>query len=384
MTSEERRECRYQRRKAHRRDAKALRLAAADNFDVVFGYGNLYRAYKKCRCNVSWKASVQKYIVQAPTNVYTTWERLNSGQYRSPGFFEFDVFERGKPRHIKSTVIGERVVQRCLCDNALVPALERSFVYDNGASLKDKGYDFTVRRITQHLHQHYRKHGNAGYILLFDFSRFFDNISHALVKARLQRTFTDSKIVGITNHFIDMFGDRGMGLGSQISQVLALASADRLDHYIKETLRIKGYGRYMDDGYLIHKSKDYLKKCLAEIKYICNELGIVLNEKKTQIVKLSHCYTWLKVRFFLTDNGRVIKRICKQSITRMRRKMKKLRKKLNTGAITMTEIRNMWQSWYSGYATRFNAYHTRNSMEVLYAKLFIGGCNDAVYQSNQG
>lgn len=74
-------------------------------------------------------------------------------------------------------------------------------------------------------------------------------------------------------HFIDAFGDVGLGLGSQISQTFALASADRLDHYIKEVLRIKGYGRYMDDGYLIHHSKAYLQKCLSQIEQICNALG---------------------------------------------------------------------------------------------------------------
>lgn len=38
---------------------------------------------------------------------------------------------------------------------------------------------------------------------------------------------------------------------------------NKLDHFIKEKLGIKGYARYMDDGYLIHPSKEYLKECLT-------------------------------------------------------------------------------------------------------------------------
>lgn len=383
MTSEERRELRYQRRKARREVAKDSLRAVSDDFNTVFSYGNLYDAYRKCRRGVSWKASVQKYIAQAPINVFSAWQRLQNGTYRSPGFFEFDIFERGKPRHIRSTVISERVVQRCLCDNALVPMLSRSFIYDSGASLEGKGYDFAIRRLTQHLQEHYRRYGTEGYVLLFDFSKFFDRISHAVVKADLHRKFGDRKIVALTEHLIDAFGDVGMGLGSQISQVLALASANRLDHYIKEVCRIRVYGRYMDDGYLLHPSREYLQHCLDGIKGICDELGITLNLRKTQITKLSRGFTWLKVRFYLSDDGKVVKKICKRSITRMRRKMKKLHVRYRNGQITMVEIQNMWQSWYHGYAERFAAYHTRNNMEVLFARLFIGGCNNAIHQSDQ-
>lgn len=370
MTSTERREARYQRRVAARQAKKYKGTANADSFDQVFSFQNLYRSYRCCRRGVSWKASVQKYTANAPLNVYQTWKRLEQGKYKSPGFYEFDLFERGKARHIRSTVIGERVVQRCLCVNALVPVLGRTFIYDNGASMEGKGYDFAINRITKHLREHYRKYGNDGYVLLFDFSKFFDNVSHEVVKTELRRQFSDERILSLTEHFIDMFGDKGMGLGSQISQVLALVSANRLDHYIKEVLHIRGYARYMDDGYLIHPSKAYLQKCLVGIKAMCETLGIVLNAQKTQIVKLSHGFTWLKVRFFLTESGKVVRKIYKRSITVMRRKLKKLAAKLASGRIIFEYITAMWQSWRS-YAARFNAWHTIQNMATLFNRLFI-------------
>lgn len=370
MTSEERREARYRRRAEARRAKRETACADHDSYNKVFCYGNLYRSYKCCRRGVAWKSSVQKYITNAPLNVLQTYKKLQAGTFKSPGFYEFDLYERGKHRHIRSTGIGERVVQRCLCDNALVPVLERTFIYDNGASMKKKGYDFAVRRITRHLREHYRKYGNEGYILLFDFSKFFDNVSHEIVKEILRKDFNDDRILALTAHFIDAFGDRGMGLGSQISQVLALASANRLDHYVKEVLRIRGYGRYMDDGYLIHPSKEYLQNCITHIRAICAELGIVLNEKKTQIVKLSHGFTWLKIRFFVTETGKVVRKIYKRSVTRMRRKLKKLHKKYQCGKMAFEDVYTTWQSWRS-YAARFNAWHTLQNMGALYTDLFI-------------
>lgn len=385
MTSEERKEARYRRRVAVRQAKKTARCAAADNYEEVFSYKNLYTSYKCCRRGVAWKASVQKYITQAPLNLLQTHRQLMAGKYKSPGFYEFDIYERGKNRHIRSTVINERVVQRCLCDNALVPVLERTFIHDNGASMRNKGYDFAVRRLTQHLQEHYRKHRQEGYILLFDFSKFFDNISHAVIKQQLHGQFTDERLLALTEHFIDAFGEKGLGLGSQISQVLSLASANRLDHYVKEVLRIRGYGRYMDDGYLIHPSKVYLQKCAVHIKAICDMLGITLNQKKTQIVKLSHGFTWLKIRFFLTESGKVVKKIYKRSVTRMRIKLKKLHRKLVAGKITFPDIFATWQSWKS-YAEKFNAYHTIQNVAALYAQLFITNKEgyNGLYQSYAG
>lgn len=383
MTSQERREQRYQRRKEQREEKKQIQCKDYDNFEWVFSYEHLYHSYKMCRRNVSWKASVQKYIVNAPLNVWDTFQKLMAGKYRTSGFFEFDVCERGKKRHIRSVTIGERVVQRCLCDYALVPMLSRTFIYDNGASMANKGYSFAVNRLCQHLQKHYRKYGNEGYILLFDFSKFFDRISHELIKRILREEFTDERIISLTEHFVDAFGDVGMGLGSQISQILALASANRIDHYIKEVCRIQEYGRYMDDGYLIHHDKEYLLKCLDGIKKLCDELGIVLNVKKTQIVKLSHGFTWLKIRFFLLDDGRVVKKIYRRSITKMRTKLKKFKAKVDSGEMTLEDAEASWNSW-KAYSENFSAWHTAKNIRELYIKLFVSGGENHVLQSIDG
>lgn len=357
MTSAERREGRYRRRIEKRRKKKAAFSAAYDDFDSVFTYEHLYRAYRMCRRNVAWKCSTQKYIAQAPLNVRTTLEKLRAGKFRSAGFVEFDIMERGKKRHIRSVNMTERVVQRCLCDDALVPMLARTFIHDNGASVKDKGYHFTIRRLCRHLHEHYRKYGNDGYILLFDFSKFFDRVSHALIRKIVCKEFSDERLIRILQYFVDAFGSEGLGLGSQVSQILALASANRLDHYVKEVCRIRGYGRYMDDGYLIHRSKRYLQSCLDGLRKICVELGITLNERKTQIVKLSHGFSWLKVRFYLTQTGKIVRKIQRRSVTRMRRKIRTFRKLVSDGVMTMEDVRASWESWES-YAMHFNAWRT--------------------------
>lgn len=366
MTSEQRHAARRKRREEKRRQKKAEFMLDYDDFDKVFTFDHLYKSYEKCRRSVSWKSSVQNYIAQAPLKVNSTLKELREGKFRTDGFYEFDIYERGKVRHIKSVTMRERVVQRCLCDYALTPVLSRTFIYDNGASLPDKGYHFSINRIQEHL----RECGRDGYILLFDFSQFFDSIPHDLVKGIIRNEFTDERIIELCDHFVDVFGDVGLGLGSQISQILALAAVNRLDHFVKEHLRIRGYGRYMDDGYLIHKDKEYLKYCLKEIKALCSELGIVLNPKKTQIVKISHGFTWLKCRFIVTDSCKVIKKICKNSVTRERRKIKKLSAMQQKGIVSIEDVTASYQSW-RGYASHFDAYRTIQNMDKLFKEEFL-------------
>lgn len=373
MTSEQRHQLRYERRKAKRLAKKQKLAKECDDFEKVFTYSHLYKSYKNCCKNVGWKSSTQLYKANAVYNVYLTYKELMNGTFKSDGFFEFALTERGKTRQIKSVTIKERVVQRCLCDYALTPMLTRQLIYDNGASTKNKGYSFSVKRIEKHLHQFYNRHGNNnGYVLLFDFSKFFDSLSHKLLKNIIDKTFSDERIKNLTYHFIDMFGNgRGLGLGSQISQNLALISVNMLDHYIKEKLHIKGYGRYMDDGYLIHESKEYLQECLKVIQELCNVLEVNLNTKKTRIVKLGQGFTYLKIHFYLTPTGRVIKKIYPKSVIRMRRKLKKFKNFVEQGRMTLFDVYQSHQSWESHTLT-LNAFRTRTTMRQLFYKLFGG------------
>lgn len=369
MTSEERRQGRYERRK-QKRDAKRQALAKQhDDFDVVFSYANLYAAYRKCRQGVAWKRSTQKYITSAPLNIFKTWKRLQDGTFRSDGFYEFVICERGKTRQIRSVTMNERVVQRCLCDNALVPMIDRTFIYDNGATQIHKGYHFAMDRLKCHLQRHYRKHGNEGYILIYDFSKFFDNVDHGDIRITMDKQFKDERIKKIADHFVRCFGEKGVGLGSQVSQTYALASANPIDHYFKDYMQIKGYGRYMDDGYMIHEGKDFLRQCLHDLKIICERCHIQLNEKKTRIIKLSHGFTYLKCRWFLTSTGKVVKKIYKRSVTKQRQKLKKFAAFVKTGKMTLDDVYIAFQSWRA-YARHFDAWHAIRNMEQLYRSLY--------------
>ena len=128
----------------------------------------------------------------------------------------------------------------------------------------------------------YREHRIDGWILKCDIAKFFYSINHEVLKDIVDYYFPNSYTTWLNHLFIDSTNGFGLPLGNQVAQVYALMMLDCIDHMITGELGIRYYGRYMDDFYLIHYDKSYLKYCLLYIEEMVSSLGLSLNGK-TQI-----------------------------------------------------------------------------------------------------
>lgn len=335
------------------------------SFESVIDPYSLLLAYYGCRKGVAWKGSIQRYERHLLRNISSTIKTLRSGGIVTRGFFEFDINERGKQRHIRSVHISERVVQKSLCDNALVPLLSKTLIHDNGASIEGKGTSFTRKRLKVHLQRHFRKYGNNGYIVLIDCRKYFDNIPHDLLYKKLERYITDADVMSLTKHYIDAFGDKGLGLGSQVSQISAVFYPNDIDHYAKEVLGLKSYGRYMDDSYFIVETKQEAREKLDRLEQKYAECGLTLNLKKTQIVKLSRGFTFMKGQYSLTETGRIKARPVKDGEVRMARKFRKFKKK----QLGKEAVETAYKTW-RGYWKKLGG--DPRKIDCLYKDLFGG------------
>lgn len=371
MTSEERHAARKQRRIAEREKKKVARNAECGDLQKVIDYGNLLKAFDVSKKGVRWKCSVQRYEASTLRKTYNTHMKLINGEDIRRGFHNFTLMERGKLREISSVHISERTVQRSLCDNALVPMLTSSAIQDNMACIRGKGTHAAINRVAEFLREYYRKHGtNEGVVLLVDFSNFFGNMKHWHIRQILERHFTDQAMVEFVMQFIEAFGEVGCGLGSQVSQIIGTMYASKADHYAKEVLRIRPYIKYMDDTFMLFEDKQQADKALEALFRVYESMGIVVNMKKTRKASPKHGFTFLKTKFKLTDTGKVIMRPCRQSITRERRKLKKLKAKMNEGKITFDEVRQQYASW-QGYMKHKMSWRTVQNMNRLFNELFI-------------
>lgn len=363
-----RRKNRYNNRQKVREEKKE-RIRVYDNFENVASLKSLYNAAKKASSGVSWKTSVQRYMLSRLFKIQKTRRELLKGKDIRKGFIEFDIHERGKVRHISSVHFYERVVQKSICKNVLYPILTNSIIHHNYASQKGKGTHFAENCFTKYLRSFLRKNNRDGYVLMIDFKGYFESIAHEPLKLNIKEHIFNNQILNLSDGFIDAFGERGLGLGSETSQINAIFHINKIDHYIKEVERIKYYGRYMDDSYIIHKDKEFLKQLLARLEKEYAKYGVKINKNKTKIISLKKPFTFLKTRFFITQTCKVIKKPTRNSITIERRKLKKQFGLLKNNVLTLKEIDNSYQSWRGSLKHR-NSRKTIYSMDKLYKKLF--------------
>ena len=330
-------------------------------YNQSFEFGNLYKAMKECCKNVRWKPSVLKYEANGLNNTLLLKQSIFNGKYKIKDYQHFKIHEP-KERDICATRLPDRQVQRALCSGGLYQDITEHFIYDNCACQIGKGTDFALDRLKSHLLKFYRQHGTNGWVLKCDVKHFFDSTDHEIAKQIMRKYVQDDDAYKYVCDVIDSFeGDVGIGLGSQISQLIELCVLDGLDHIIKEQLHIKHYIRYMDDFILIHENKEYLKQCKTFIENHLKGLKLELN-KKTNIYPLKQGVVFLKWRFIFTDTGRLLKLIDKQKIGRQRRKMRKLYQMELNGDVESGTTKDSLTSWISN-ASKGNTTKICNDMQ---------------------
>ncbi|MBQ6972374.1 MAG: hypothetical protein IJP86_08500 [Synergistaceae bacterium] len=355
----------------------------------------IYEAGSKTMSGSRFKYSTQLFEMNHLLYTAMIQKSLRDGTYTPEQGNKFLIRERGKPRYITSNTMADKTVNHITSDHILTPVLSKYLIHDNGASQKGKGVSFHRRRFEAHLQKFFMTHGsNEGFIMLGDFSGYYANIPHGkcyeVLEHFLSRSidspdvlrmtlgllakmfatfrvdvsrFTDEEIRAMYTGKVDQmlnlhadpttltgekFLDKGVDIGNQNSQSIGLIYPYRFDNYAKIVAGIKGYGRYTDDFYAIAQDRGELLRLLDGLRGIAREFGLIINERKTRIVKLSSFYRHLQNGYSLTETGRVIRKMNPKSITRERRKLKAYKRLLDAGKISYGDVENIFKSWLGG------------------------------------
>lgn len=181
MTSEERREARYKRRRARRQERLQSRNAAIGTLEEAFSYRAMFYYGKKCCNGVRWKQSTQNFELHLFSGTAARRRQVLDGTWKPKKCSHFILKERGKIRPIDAPHITDRQIHKTECNNILIPLYTPHMIYDNGASRRGMGLHFAYHRLEQQLHWHFRRYGRAGAVLLLDLKKFFPNAPHATI-----------------------------------------------------------------------------------------------------------------------------------------------------------------------------------------------------------
>lgn len=379
---------------------------------------NLYEGFCKARRGSHWKGQVQSFRWNALREIGRLQEELDHMQRGEEGAYElseysrFMVMERGKTRAITALKMRDRVVKHVLNDLYLIPHIRPHLIYDNGASLKGKGVSFTRSRLVAHLEKFYKEYQtNEGYIMILDFSGYYDNIDHEVAMQMIEAYEPDSFARKLTKqaydsfkidvsymsssefarakhekfstveyrkaghdrcHDGDLFLNRSLSVGDQTSQITAIAFATPIDQLIKTVCGFRYYGRYMDDLYVIARTKEELLTLLAKISAMSERMRMFLNTKKTRILKLARTFTFMQYKYYLKKDGHVVVRMRSKTLTRMRRKLRRLHDRVEQGRTRLLKVEEMFRGWIANYAFLMSRFQRERLIE-LYRTLFGGG-----------
>ena len=373
MTSQERHEARYQRRRAARRARQEARCAALGSLEEVFSYHTMFKYGRKCCNGVRWKQSTQNFERHLFSHTAKQRRLILAKRWRPKKYVHFTVCERGKIRGIDAPHITDRQIHKVISKEVLEPLYDPSMIYDNGASRIGKGLHWQIKRIKQQLARHYRKYGRAGGVLLLDLKKFFPYAPHSIIYQRHQRYILNPDFRRIADTIIDTapgeFPGRGMPLGVEPSQQEMVALPSSLDNRIKAQLSIHGAAHYMDDYYTILPSKQAAEVTAADVIGHAEAMGLQVNAGKSKVVPFSRPFRFCKAKFQVTNTGAVKIHGCRDGMKRARRKLRLFQARVASGEMTVEQVAQWLQTPIS-YYENFNDHGRVLKLRRLFYAIF--------------
>ena len=335
----------------------------------IIGFDALYESMEKCRKGVIWKDSVAHFVLNAVEEVLKLEDQLKSGKYHSRKGRVF-MLESPKKRQAMGIPFRDRVYQRSLCDNEIYPEITKHLIPDNFACQTGKGTDAARNRLKQFLRRIYIRDGGDCYALQCDIKGYYPNMSHKVAEANL-RQYLKPEVAEMAIEILreQYEGDVGYLPGSQLVQLLGISILNPMDHYIKEKLHIKEYGRYMDDFLLFHKDKAYLEYCKDQIEKGLNARGYQLHPKKTRIFHIKEGFRFLGFYYSLTDTGKVLMFVDPKNVKMARRRLRRMAGLVRKGRLTRHKVDECYKCWRN-HASKGDSRALLQRMDTFYEDLW--------------
>ena len=238
-------------------------------YDAIHGWNNLREAYRRARRGARRGRAVAVFEADLDVHLRSLRDELAGGGVRLQGYTRFLIHDP-KERTITAPAFRDRVLHHALilvCE----PHFESWLVHDTYACRRGKGRLAALERATGHARRH-------GWFAKLDVRKNFESIPHANLLAELERRFKDRRLLDLFERLVrshEASPGRGLPIGSLVSQHLANLYLDPVDRLAKETLRLPGYVRYMDDMALWADAGEPLDEALSRIGALLGErLGL--------------------------------------------------------------------------------------------------------------
>lgn len=253
-------------------------LVNSDSYNQLYDINHLYRAYKNAFRGNSKDPEAIKFTANLGKELLSLYKEISEKTYK-PGLYRSFVVQETKRRVIEALPFRDRVAQHVLYD-FIAPKYDKIFISTSYANRKGLGTQRGMLKEQEYL----RKAGKGSWVLKGDIHHFFNSIKPSILKSILAKKIKDSDILNLCAMFMPKRYS-GIPIGNVTSQLYANIYLNEFDHFIKDTLRVKYYIRYMDDFVMNLPTKEDALYVLQQAKsFLKNKLQLELNSK-TQVFK---------------------------------------------------------------------------------------------------
>ena len=233
---------------------------------------NLYSAYYKAKRGKSLNKDVLIFSEKLDYNIRKLQSQILSGNVEVGNYHYFKIFDP-KERVICAASFPERVLHHAIM-NICHKYFDATLVYDTYATRIGKGTYKAIERAMEGAKLY-------KFVLKLDVRKYFDSISHDVLKSKLRTLFKDPLLLIVFNKIIDSYSvNEGFGLpiGNLTSQYFANYYLSYIDHYMKEVQKVPLYVRYMDDILIFGDDKSSINRAYSCISLLMNEHYLQLKQ----------------------------------------------------------------------------------------------------------
>jgi len=276
---------------------------------------DLFQAYFDARKNKRNTINALAFEKHFEINVFTLYDEIMERCYEPSPSICF-IVNKPVQREIFAASFRDRVIHH-LIYNYVSPLFEKTFINDSYSCRMGKGTHYGICRIDKFIRSCSENYRRDCYILKLDIKGYFMSINRVLLFRKIKTVISEDMnriefdhslipyliektIFNDPTHNCCIKGKRsdwselpqskslfyakpdcGLPIGNLTSQLFGNVYLNDFDHFVKRDLKIRYYGRYVDDFILIHRSREYLKSVIPKIRdYLKDELRLKLHPNK--------------------------------------------------------------------------------------------------------
>jgi RNA-directed DNA polymerase len=278
---------------ARRRDTQpALHV---DLMEQVVAAENMRRAWRQVKANKGAPGIDGMRIEDFPGYAREHWStirsRLLDGTYRPQPVRRVSIPKPGGgKRMLGIPTVLDRLIQQAIAQ-VMTPIFDPEF--------SESSFGFRPKRCAHGALRQVQAHIGAGYRIAvdLDLAKFFDNVQHDLLMARVARPIGHARLLGLIGRYLRagvMVGDTfqpselGTPQGGPLSPLLANILLDDLDRELEA--RGHRFARYADDLLVLVKSVRAGQRVKTHLTtYLARRLKLPVNEHKSRVTAIDEC-----------------------------------------------------------------------------------------------